>query len=215
MKIEILGEFEYLHEVPFYDQSSQDMHCGYYCAIMLLIATQGKNAWKDWWESKLEPQSGSDASKQLDDGGLEIGTLQDYLTNRGLETRLIQLDSKGSTPLTKCVEKRKYPDFRRDIINALKEGKPSLLRLPHSLHNPYGHYVVVKGYVNASGKRLFIVNDPLVGETSLLMPERVQWQALGASEDDKWGAAALISEKKTHWRERQKQAGEEEARRTK
>jgi len=137
----------YLQGVPYYGQSSTDMSCGYYCALMLRVAVQGKKFYEEWCNNTAK-------------GLPELcEALDNPVLIKDLHKKLIDI-----------VEPK---IVKRDVVNklkeALKKGRPSILLLPSSLTFPDGHYVVVKGYIIEKSpkgeKHMFIVNDPLFGES--------------------------------------------------
>ena len=99
-------------------------------------------------------------------------------------------------------------ELRSRVCEALKEGKPAILRLPVSFQYPYGHYVVVKGFLKnlpskenkQTTREMWVVNDPQIGERVLALKVEkgnTMRDLLQSMKLDEHGISVLISEKAT------------------
>jgi hypothetical protein len=167
--------FIYLHDVPWFGQGSQDMACGYACTLMMLVALEGATFYEEYYLK---------VHRKLED---LFGTCGPY--QPGADPHEIRKILGDHVHAWRPIGENVSSEVRRDLVAGLEEGRPSMLLLPCSVLQPYGHYVVVKGYANCiRPKRTgpgevpieqFFINDPLVGEITIAADESAFASLLG------------------------------------
>ena len=176
----------YLHDVPIYTQGSMDMACGYYCALMFLTA-MSEQFGKEYWGAGGAPEPLPFKPELFGPSGVGI-TVRRYKKSPGLFPIVNDVLSKYG--LEQATSPGKSSVWA-GVVEAIRDERPSILRLPDSAHHPGGHYVVVKGYVPRTGarKESLLVNDPSTGEREI--------REAAVATDSKPPASALIARHRT------------------